>query len=161
MTRRASDDRVTEALALLDGTRLSERVGHTFILTTTTQDGWPHIALLSVGEVLAVDDREIRIALWLNTAATRNITENGKALLAIIGEHRCLYLRLSCRRGPDIPSGSGRLAFFAGEIERAVEDEVGYAMVTGGVTFETRDEAVIDGWRRTVAALRSASLEEA
>lgn len=159
MTRRARGDRVAEALAVLDGTRLGQGAGDAFILTTTTEDGWPHIALLSVGEVLAVDS-EIRIAVWPNTAATRNITANGKALLAIIGGHRCLYLRLSCRRGPDIPSGSGRLAFFACSIERAVEDEVGYAMVTGGVTFEVTDDAVVDGWHRTVAALRSAHFDE-
>jgi hypothetical protein len=158
MTRRASDDRVADALALLDGSRVEERVGDTFILNTTTADGWPHIALLSVGEVLSVGDREIRIALWPNTAATRNITENGKALLAIIGAHRCLYLRLACRRGEDIPSGSGRLAFFAGQIEQAVEDEVGYAMITGGVTFDVTGDEVVERWRRTIASLREATL---
>ncbi len=156
MTRSAREDRVADALALIDGTGLEERVGEAFILTTTSAEGWPHIALLSAGEVVAVDDRELRIALWPNTAATRNLEENGKALLAIIGEHRCLYLRLLCRRGPDIPSGSGRLAVFTCSIESAVEDEVGYALIIGGVTFEVTDSAVIDRWRQTVGALRSA-----
>lgn len=160
MTRRANEDRVAEALALLDGERLAERVGETFILVTSDPEGWPHIALLSAGEVLARDDGEIRIALWPNTAATRNLTASGRALLAIIGRRRCLYLRLDCRRGPDIRPVSGPLACFAGRIERAVEDEVGYALITSGVRFDLGDPPkTVEGWSRTVAALREAVFE--
>lgn len=160
MTRRADEHRVADALALLDGEHLEQRVGDTFILCTTDPDGWPHIALLSAGEVLAREDGEIRLALWPNTAATRNLTANGRALLAIIGRRRCLYLRLACRRGPDIRPVSGLLAFFAGRIERAVEDEVGYALITSGVRFDLGDAAkTVDGWSRTVAALREAAIE--
>jgi hypothetical protein len=160
MTRRADDQRVTEALALLDGHRLEERVGDTLILCTTDPDGWPHIALLSAGEVVALDDGEIRVALWPNTAATRNLTANGKALLAIIGLRRCLYLRLDCRRGRDIRPVSTVLAAFSARIERAVEDEVGYALITSGIRFDLGDQAkTVDGWSRTVAALRDAAFD--
>jgi hypothetical protein len=161
MARRADEQRVAEALALLDGRRLEERVGDTFILCTTDADCWPHIALLSAGEVLAHEDGEIRLALWPNTAATRNLTANGRALLAIIGRRRCLYLRLDCRRGPDIRPVSGLLASFAGRIERAMEDEVGYALITSGVRFDVHDEPkIVDGWARTVAALRALMSEQ-
>jgi hypothetical protein len=160
MTRRADEQRVAGALALLDGRNLEERIGDTFILCTTDADGWPHIALLSAGEVLVLDDGEIRIALWPNTAATRNLTANGKALLAIIGHRRCLYLRLDCRRGPDIQPVSGSLAAFAARIERAVEDEVGYALITSGVRFDLGDRVkTVDGWSKTVAALRNAAID--
>ena len=159
MTRRADDQHVTDALELLDGRRLEQLAGDTFILCTTDPEGWPHIALLSAGEVLACEDREIRLALWPNTAATRNLTANGRALLAMIGRRQCLYLRLACRRGPDIEPVSGRLACFAGTIERAVEDEVGYALITNGIRFDLHDQPkILDGWARTVEALRAAEI---
>jgi hypothetical protein len=160
MTRRADDQHLADALAQLDGRHLEERVGDTYILCTTDADGWPHLALLSAGEVLAPGDGEIRLALWPKTATTANLGANGKALLAIIGRRQCLYLRLECRRGPDIRPGATELATFSARIERAVEDEVGYALVTTGIRFDLHDQPKeIDRWSRTVAALRDAAFD--
>jgi len=159
MTRRADDQHLAEALAALDGSRLEQGEGDTLVLVTTDEEGWPHIALLSLGEVVALE-REIRIALWPNTAATSNLTRAGRALLAIIGHQRCLYLRLAVRRGPDIHLGRGGLAAFAGTIERAVEDEVGYALITTGIRFDLKDKAeTVERWTRTVDALRTAAFD--
>jgi len=164
MTRQADDNHLADALASLDGSRIEDGVGDTLILVSTDEEEWPHVALLSVGEVLAMGtgpDAEVRIALWPNTAATRNLTRTGKALLAIIGRQRCLYLRLAIRRGPDLHPTKGGLAAFAATIERAVEDEVGYALITTGIRFDLRDQPdTLERWQRTVAALREADFAE-
>jgi len=49
--------------AALDGSRLADQVGDTYLLLTMSEAGWPHVAMLSAGEVLAVDDAELRLAL--------------------------------------------------------------------------------------------------
>src|SRR5437879_1823536 len=58
---RALPDVVRE---LLDGRDPAGRVGFTILLLTTSGEGWPQVAMLSVGEVLAVDERRVRLALW-------------------------------------------------------------------------------------------------
>ena len=97
------------------------------------------------------------MALWPNTSATRNLERTGKALLAIIGAQRCLYLRLAVRRMGDIHPTKGGLAAFSASIERAMEDEVGYALITTGIRFDLRDQPdTVERWERTIEALRTA-----
>src|SRR5215207_8686012 len=67
---------------LFDGTDLEAREGLTILLLTTTEAGWPHLAMLSVGEIVAAGARELRLALWVNSTATTNLARTGQATLA-------------------------------------------------------------------------------
>lgn len=40
----------------------AEAEGLTLLLLSVRADGWPHLALLSVGEVVALDRRRLRLA---------------------------------------------------------------------------------------------------
>jgi hypothetical protein len=142
---------------LLDGRDQAIREGVTFLLLTTTHDGWPHVAMLSVGELLYTGPRILRAALWPSSTATRNLTRTPRATIALVHEGSGYYLRCCARRGEDLKglSGKSRLAFFEMEIVEAMEDAVAYAKLTSGVTFQLANPGkVLPRWRETITALR-------
>ena len=140
---------------LFDGVDLEAREGLTFLLLTTTEDGWPHLAMLSVGELLAVGERDLRAALWHGSTAAGNLGRNGKATLALVHDQAGYYLRCTARPGPDLEIEHGRLAYFELQVEEAIEDVAPYAVLTSGVSYRLKQpEEVFPRWRETVEALR-------
>jgi len=143
-------------LALLSGTSLAERVGLTFVLITDDEQRWPHVALLSVGELVCMDDHTLRAALWPNSTATANLTREGRGLLACVADGAGYYIRCGARRLDDLGLGDeGQRAAFELPIEDVLEDAVAYATLTSGITFElTEPGSVVARWERTLQALR-------
>lgn len=140
---------------LFSGTALEEREGLTFLLLTATPDGWPHLAMLSVGEVVLLDERRLRVALWPNSTATANVTASARSTVALVHAGAGYYLRCTAARQADImvPAG-GRLAVFDLAVEDALEDRAPYAELTGGVSYRLKDPgAVMPRWRATVEAM--------
>ena len=144
---------------LFDGADLEAHEGLTLLLLTTTDAGWPHLAMLSVGEIVAVGARELRLALWLNSTATTNLARTGQATLALVHAEAGYSLRCTARRGADLHlERSGRLAFFALRVEDVLEDIAPYAVLDSGVRFHLKEpDQVLPHWRATVAALREAA----
>jgi hypothetical protein len=141
-----------DVVALLDGNELGARVGLTIELLTVAEDGWPGVALLSVGEVLAMSESEIRLALWPVSRTTANLTRTGQGVLAFVHAGAAYSVRLETERGDDLP---GPLAAFAGQVAGVRRDEVDYARLTSGITFDLPDaQAVVARWRRTIEALK-------
>jgi hypothetical protein len=143
---------------LLDGTDLASREGLTFLLLTTDENGWPHVAMLSVGEVVAVGPRTLRAGLWLHSTATKNLSRSGQATLALVADGNGYYVRARARRGDDLDLGpDGRLAYFVLQVEDVQEDSADYATLTSGITFSLKQpEQVLPRWQHTVAGLRAA-----
>ena len=144
---------------LLDGEELSAKEGTTLLLLTATSAGWPHVAMLSVGELLAISATQLRAALWPASTATCNLTSTGQATIALVYKGVAYYLRCRARRGPDleVPSSEAGLAFFDLELEEVLEDVVPYAELTSGVTFRLVDSSEsIARWEERIAALRAA-----
>jgi hypothetical protein len=141
---------------LFAGTDLARGVGETFLLLTTGEDGWPHMAMLSVGELLLGDPSTLRAALWLHSTATRNLTRESRGLLALVQDGAGYYVRCVATRGPDLDLGEdGRLAYFELRIQDVLEDAVNYAVLTSGMTFTLNNpDQVLARWRRTVDAMR-------
>jgi hypothetical protein len=142
---------------LFDGSDLAAREGLTCLLVTTDELGWPHVAMLSVGELLATDASSLRAALWLHSSTSRNLVRDSRALLALVVDGRAYYARLSATRGDDLDLGAdGRLASFALDVEDVLEDAADYATLTSGVTFRLHEPAaVVPRWQRTIDALRA------
>jgi len=140
---------------LFDGSDLDQRVGLTFLLLTSGEDGWLHQAMLAVGEVVAVRDDTLHVALWLTSTATRNLTREGRAVLTLVTDGAGYILRCSAERLEDLDLGPhGRLAAFVLPIVDVLEDRVSYARLTSGVRFELNEpEQVLDRWQRTIDAL--------
>ena len=149
-----------DALAeLLDGEGLAAKEGVTLLLLTTTAEGWPHVAMLSVGELVALAPDRLRAALWPASTATRNLTSRPQATIAAVHEGAAYCLRCRARRGVDldVSSSEAGLAFFELELEDILEDVVPYAKLTSGVTFTLADgPAGIARWDERIAALRAA-----
>jgi hypothetical protein len=144
---------------LLDGTDLAGREGLTFLLLTSDESAWPQVAMLSVGEVVAVDPRTLRAGLWLHSGTTKNLSRAGQATLALVVDGNGYYVRMRARRGDDLDLGAdGRLAFFVLQVEDVQEDSADYATLTSGITFRLKQpERVVPRWQHTVDALRAAA----
>jgi hypothetical protein len=144
---------------LLDGSDVAGREGLTFLLITADESGWPHMAMLSVGELIAVHPRTLRAGLWLHSTTSKNLARDAPPGAR---SSRCRWPRWPAwrgRRGPDLDLGAdGRLALFVFEIEDVLEDAADYATLTSGVTFRlNRPEQVVPRWQRTVDALWAAA----
>jgi hypothetical protein len=157
---RSLGDRLPEPLRqLLDGSDMAGREGLTFLLVTSDESGWPHMAMLSVGELVAADAQTLRAALWLHSSTTKNLSRDGRGMLAIVANGNGYYVRLAALRGPDLDLGAdGRLAYFSLRVEDVLEDAAEYATLTSGVTFRlNRPDQVVPRWQHTVDALRAAA----
>jgi hypothetical protein len=103
--------------------------------------------------VLAVSDSEVRLALWPDSRATANLTRTGQGVLAFVDDGAAFTVRVEASRGPDLP---GPVAAFVGRVAGVRRDEVGYARLTSGITFDLPDApSVLARWGETIEALRA------
>ncbi len=145
-----------EIMSVADGTDLESRVGSTFTLVTAGIDEWPHVALLSVGEVLATDDATIRVALWPGSTTTANLSAIRRCTLMFV-ERGVWYVRLATERGPNIVDEGVDRAYFEFRVEDVLHDAVTYATISSGIRFDLPDrDLVVARWRRVIDLLRAA-----
>lgn len=144
-------------VGLLDGQRLSDKIGLTIELHTVDESGWPRTALLSVGEVLALSPADLRLALWTGTTSAGNLARTGRATLSLIHEAIAYNVRVLATQAPDLHVRKMDLAVFDARVVEVRRDEVGYARMTSGITFVLPDEERVTArWRETIEALRVA-----
>jgi len=150
-------DRLPDSLRdLLNGEDLGAKEGETFILITVNADGWPHLGLLSVGEVVATSAQEIRIALWPRSTTTGNLARSGIATLAAIWQGTAYYVELEAAPFTSPSSVEGSLARFSARVRRVLVDRVDYADLTTGVRFVLKDKArAVRGWQEVIQTLRA------
>jgi len=143
---------------LLDGADLADREGLTFLLLTNDEDNWPQVAMLSVGEIVAVDARVLHAGLWLHSSTSKNLARTGRATLVFVTNGNGYYVRVNAKRGDDLDLGAeGRLAYFVLDVDDVQEDSAEYAKLTAGVTFKLKSpEQVVPRWQHTVDALKAA-----
>jgi pyridoxamine 5'-phosphate oxidase-like protein len=145
-----------EVARYLDGTDLLAKT-QALRLSTVDAAGWPHAALLSPGDMVALPSGRIRFVLFPQSATTSNLTRDGRISLTLALDGGMCELRMRARRlahsSPDVP-----LAFFEAEVETARTHVAPYADVTGGITFALHDpQAVLPRWQRQIAAMRAAA----
>lgn len=143
-----------ELFTLLDGKGLEHKQHEAMMLLTVTEDQWPHIAMVSVGEVIALDEGNLRLALWPGTTTTGNLIRTGKATLAVFIGGKAHYVRLSLEHLPALPEARHVRERFAAQVFAAREDSAQYADILTGVTVRLKEpESVINRWKETVAEL--------
>ena len=158
MTRTTGDRLPEPLLEILDGRDLGHKVGFTVELLTIDEAGWPRVALLSVGEVLATDERVLHLALWPATTSTAALTRAGRATLACVLDGTAYSIHATATRERDLRVGSMEHAHFRCDVAEVLSDTVGYARLTSGITFELKDsDAVVARWDATIAAVREAA----
>lgn len=137
--------------ALLDGADLPTKIGQTLLLVACDSEGWPRMALLSVGEVLAPSLSEVRLALYPGSRTTQALRSQGRALLVVVLDGCTYKVELTAAEIPDAEPSS---ASFTCAVHTVVEDRVPYARIEQGVTFTLVDEAAtLTRWARTTARL--------
>ncbi len=159
---RALGNTLPDALAdLLSGRELAARMGRAILIVTTDAQGWPHPALLSYGEVVAVDRRRLRLALYRTSGTSGNLRRDGKLTLCLIEPAMAYYLKTVAKEEQNPMDGFLELARFEARVEQVLVDQAREdlepgAGVTGGITFRLgRPEAqVVAEWRAVVDSLR-------
>lgn len=153
---RATAGRLPDSvLELLDGTDLEGKIGQAFLLITCEPDGWPRLALLSVGEVLAPSATRIYLALYADSGTTQVLTGAGRALLILVQDGVTYKVRLTTERIAASVRSDGVNTYFCGRVVAVAEDQVGYARVVRGIEYELVDErAVLDRWQQQLDRLR-------
>ena len=145
---------------LLNGRDLRGRLGRAFLVTTVDPEGRPHPAILSYGELLAVDPARLRLAMYEKSRTVGHLKENGRLTLSLVEPGLAYYVKGRATSLPPMQKYP-RLARFEVAIEeiledQAEEDEAG-ARITGGITFAPapRSGDLLKSWEETIAALRS------
>jgi hypothetical protein len=145
----------TAVAGYLDGADLLKKT-QALRLSTIDAAGWPHAALLSAGDMLALPSGRIRFALFPLSATAENLTRDGRLTLTLSLDGGMCELRLRARElansSPEVP-----LAFFEAEVDAVRAHVAPYAKVTNGITFALNEpDAVLPRWNRQIAALRAA-----
>lgn len=158
MSRLLGDTLPDDLVAALDGTGLASKVGPAYLLVTSDADGTPRPCMLSAGELLAVDRRRLRLALWPGSRTSANLARGGRALLCHVAPRTVIYVRGQARAlaaGPDID-----LDCFELGIDSVESDEHAGMPVTTGIAFavERGDPAgLVEAWQRQLGGLRAAT----
>lgn len=159
---RALGDSLPDVLhKLLGGRDLAARMGQAILISTIDNRGWPHPALLSYGEVVAVNRRHLRLALYRTSGTSGNLRRNGKLTLSLIGPGMAYYIKTAVRPQQDPMDGFEHLARFEAVIQavlvdQAREDVEPGAHLTGGITFDPgrQEEETLRDWQSVLDALR-------
>lgn len=161
MARAAGNTLPHVLLELLSGRDLPGRMGQAILITTTDPQGWPHPALLSFGEVVAVDPRHLRLAAYRTSGTSGNLRRSGKLTLCFIDAGMAYYVKTVAEQQQDPMEGFAQLTRFEATVEavlmdQAREDLESEARLTGGITFRLGGsvEETLRGWQAVVDGLR-------
>lgn len=157
MAKLIGDTLPVEVLTALDGQGLEGKVGPAYLLLTADPDGTPRPCMLSAGEILALDQRRLRVALWPGTHTVANLERGSGAVFGFVAAGTALYIRGPVR---SLTPPEGALRCFELAVESVESDAHSGMPVTRGIEFrvEGSDPAsVVGDWERQLAALRDAS----
>jgi hypothetical protein len=155
MSKLIGDTLPAELLAALDGEELERKIGPAHLLLTGDADGTPRPCMLSAGEVLAVDERRLRFALWADSRTTANLADGGRAVFCYAAPGTVLYVR-GAARPLDAPNAD-RLRCFELAVDSVEADGHRGFPVASGISFEVESGEpgeMLETWRRQLALLR-------
>ena len=151
----------------LDGELFERLAGHgparhrTLVLPlcTVDPDGWPHVALLSPTEIVAIDPATLRAALYADSRTTAYLRQTGRATLLVFDAGLACYLKLRAEELPQRIAATPWNAVFELRVEQVLADAAGAeregrATIAGGVTFDP-DPAHEQTRAAVLAALRA------
>jgi hypothetical protein len=143
-----------ELLDAFDGRDLAAKVGPAHLLLTGDEDGTPRPCMLSAGEILAVDARRLRFALWPGTQTVANLEQGRPAIFCYVAPGTVLYVR-----GPVQPLPGDDLRNFELTVESVESDGHAGMPVSTGISFTIERGSpadVVAAWERQLAPLRDA-----
>lgn len=127
--------------------RVLEEVARKAIpVVTVDERGWPHPALLSYFEVVAVGPTSLRLAVYGTSTTARNLRRDGRLTLAVVDDGAAYYVKGAASELAPRMRTAPEHASFEVHVETVLADVADasaepYAWVTGGITYATRDPA--------------------
>jgi hypothetical protein len=120
-------------------------------LVSVDEEGWPHQAYLSAGEILA-QSTGLSIALWPGSRTTSNLERQGRAVLYAAAQGSIWEARLRLARRQATGGGA---AIFDGKVTETRRHAAPYAEVISLVDFRLFDrQDTLKRWARQIALLR-------
>lgn len=145
-------------IELLDGQNLEDKEQQAIQLASVDESGWIRQAMLSAGELLVVDDQELRLALYATSRTTQALSATGQGLLTLVVPDHVFRIQLSVRKLATAETQGIPHEIFSSRPVEVEEDRVGYAKVTHGIEFEARDPpAMRTGWHAKLELMRTVS----
>ncbi|MBI4482943.1 MAG: hypothetical protein HY652_08650 [Acidobacteria bacterium] len=144
---------------LLNGQHLGDHQNKAILVATVDPENWPHFAMLSFLEVIAISREELRLGPYVGSGTTANMKRTGKVTLGFVDEGFVYYVKGTAR-------GLGPLAEFPG-IEKVqvkitgiladfpVEEVEAPARIRTGIQVETREPQDLAQAQRMLAALKT------
>jgi hypothetical protein len=160
MSRELRNELPATLLSLLDGSDLPARIGKAILIATVDAQGWAHPALLSYGEVVALDARRLRLATYGGSRTTGNLRRSARLTLCVIEAGVAYYVKTRALEQQASPQFPG-LARFEATVEQVLEDQAREdlepdARITRGIEFNDRRPAskLLADWAVVLKALR-------
>jgi hypothetical protein len=143
-----------EIQAEFDGRELGSKSSCGYFAVTVDADGSPRPCMLSVGEILVVDEHTIRLAVWPDSSTAANLRRGGRVVLCYVRPNTVLYVS-----GHTVRTWDDKL--LAAEISVdgvAADDHPGFAVIDGiRFCYEGSPEELTAAWGGQLAALRKGS----
>ena len=144
MSRFVGNELPDDLYERLRGNDLEGYADKVILISTVDGEGWPHPAMLSYFEVVALDRRNIRLATYKDSSTTNNMRRNGRATLSIIDERVAYYIKGSVVELKGKMACTPHNAKLNMRVEQVLKDEVNEeyeagAYVAGGVTYHNPD----------------------
>ncbi len=155
MSKHLGDKLPRELIAALDGRDLERKYGATYVVMTGDPDGTPRPCMLSAGELLAVNDRTIRMALWPNGRTGANLRRGGRVVICFVAPELVFYVRGHPRELA--PGHDPEIERFEVTVESVDSDAHEGLPVTHGIVFGSTPEVrrtMLEQWRKVLDALR-------
>ncbi|MDN8589786.1 hypothetical protein B2I21_12680 [Chryseobacterium mucoviscidosis] len=144
-----------EWMEWFNGENLEKKQHEAMQLLTVSEGEWPHQAMISMGEVIAVTPNLLRLALWPGTQTSMNMSRTGKATLIAVHQQILLSIRLDVTLLPVLREAVHPRDRFEAQVINVRVDHAPYAEITSGITFQLKDESgAITRWRETIEELR-------
>ena len=155
MSRVLGDRLPREVLEAFDGRHLERKVGAAYLLITADEDGTPRPCMLSAGEILALDDRRLRVAIRAGTRTARNLSRGSPALLCFVAPGTVLYVRGTAR---PLPRTGGldleRFELVVSSVESDVHPGISVTHGIGLVVEGGDPSQVVRAWQAQIEGLR-------
>ena len=145
MTRLADESLPGEILSRLQGP-LEGRAHEVILAFGVDDEGWPHAAMLSPLELVALDGGHIRAALYSTSSFVRHVRQRPQVTLVFVWRELACYVKAEARLlAPEIPGMPG-LTAIALRVRRVLVDEAdpdreGAGTLESGITYRRLDAA--------------------
>jgi hypothetical protein len=127
--------------------------GTAYLLITADEDGAPRPCMLSAGEILAVGEHTLRIAVWPDSTTAANLRAGSRAVLCYVKPGTVRYVK-----GHALRTREGELLVAEVAVDEVTADDHPGFAVTSGIrfTYEGKPAELAAAWSAQLALLRGA-----